>query len=77
MVENGVQLTLTSSVKSTGKARISGEGMNGSHTMASIKKNELQELALISGPVNIFCIAQMKYLLSTFFLVWYGKTKKH
>uniref|UniRef100_A0A0A9FB51 PROP1-like PPR domain-containing protein n=1 Tax=Arundo donax TaxID=35708 RepID=A0A0A9FB51_ARUDO len=32
MVENGVQLTLTSSVKKTGKRRINGEGMNGSHT---------------------------------------------
>uniref|UniRef100_A0A0A9BHV3 Uncharacterized protein n=1 Tax=Arundo donax TaxID=35708 RepID=A0A0A9BHV3_ARUDO len=41
MVENGVQLTLTSSVKNTGKKRINGERMNGSHTKVSIKIDNL------------------------------------
>uniref|UniRef100_A0A0D9UYT6 Pentacotripeptide-repeat region of PRORP domain-containing protein n=1 Tax=Leersia perrieri TaxID=77586 RepID=A0A0D9UYT6_9ORYZ len=31
MVENGVQLTLTSTVKNNGKIRINGDGLNGSH----------------------------------------------
>jgi pentatricopeptide repeat domain-containing protein 1 len=40
MVENGVQLTLTSTLKSTGKAKINGEGLsNGSHEKVSIEKH--------------------------------------
>ncbi|XP_062198931.1 pentatricopeptide repeat-containing protein At5g25630-like isoform X2 [Phragmites australis] len=39
MVENGVQLTLTSTVKSTSKARINGEGLNGSHTKEKLEQN--------------------------------------
>jgi hypothetical protein len=37
MVDNGVQLTLASSVKTAGKTRMNGKGMNGSHTGASIE----------------------------------------
>jgi hypothetical protein len=37
MVENGVQLTLTSTLTTTGKARINGDGLNnGPHDKVSI-----------------------------------------
>ncbi|TVU12713.1 hypothetical protein EJB05_46368, partial [Eragrostis curvula] len=39
MVENGVQLTLTSSVKNTGKKTINVQGMNGSHTKEKHERN--------------------------------------
>ncbi|KAF8659002.1 hypothetical protein HU200_058845 [Digitaria exilis] len=41
MVENGVQLTLTSTLKNTGKARINGDGLNnGSHVKVFQEKLE-------------------------------------
>jgi len=44
MVENGVQLTLTSTLKSTGKAKINGEGLsNGSHEKEKQEHNGTQQ----------------------------------
>ncbi|KAK3129249.1 hypothetical protein QOZ80_6BG0474830 [Eleusine coracana subsp. coracana] len=40
MVENGVQLTLTSTVKNTGKKRINGQRMNGSHAKEKHERSD-------------------------------------
>ena len=63
MVESGVQLTLTSTLKSTGKTRISADGLNnGSHTTkVSIGKHRDRVVAKfffsVITSVSSHCIA--------------------